>query len=266
SKVAAEHECLKAVADGLDVVVATSCAIVGPNDFKPSRMGRVLLDFARGRLRAYIPGGFEFVAARDIVEGHRLAMDKGRAGQRYIFSTSFQTVDELMAIFQRVPGRASPRPALRRDPVGLLLGGHARFGGVFSLRLPGARATALIGPRAQAAFFGATEDHLSAREVYRFTVPIFGKGVVYDASPEVMDEQMGLLFPALRDDRLSAYARAMQDEAERHVAAWGDEGEVDLLAALNELTVFIASRCLVGAEFRARLSRDLAHLFHDLER
>jgi len=155
---------------------------------------------------------------------------------------------------------------LRRDPVGLLLGGHARFGEVFSLRLPGTRVTAFIGPRAQAAVFGATEDRLSAREVYRFTVPIFGKGVVYDASPEVMDEQMGLLFPALRDDRLRAYARVMQEEAEAYVAAWGDEGEVDLLAALNELTVFIASRCLVGAEFRARLSRDLAHLFHDLER
>ena len=59
-------------------------------------------------------------------------------------------------------------------------------------------------------------------------------------TPEVMDEQMGLLFPALRDDRLRAYARVMQEEAEAYVAGWGDEGEVDLLAALNELTVFIA--------------------------
>ena len=154
---------------------------------------------------------------------------------------------------------------LRRDPVGLLRRARARLGEIFSLRLAGTRVTALVGPRAQAAFFGAPEDQLSAREVYRFTVPIFGRGVVYDASPEVMDEQMGFLFPTLRDDRLRAYARVMQEETEAYVDGWGDEGEMDLLVALNELTVFIASRCLVGAEFRGRLSRELAHLFHDLE-
>jgi len=109
SKVAVEHECLKAVVDGLDVVIATSCAILGPHDYKPSRMGQLLLDFARGRLRAYVPGGFEFVATRDIVQGHRLAMDKGRPGQKYIFSTAFKTVDELMTIFEGLTGRRRPR-------------------------------------------------------------------------------------------------------------------------------------------------------------
>jgi nucleoside-diphosphate-sugar epimerase len=109
SKIAVEHECLKAMADGLDVVVATSCAVLGGNDFIPSRMGRLLLDFANGRLPAYIPGGFEFVAARDIVEGHLLAMAKGRTGQKYIFTTEFKTVDQLMAMYEEVTGRRRPR-------------------------------------------------------------------------------------------------------------------------------------------------------------
>jgi nitrite reductase/ring-hydroxylating ferredoxin subunit len=77
-------------------------------------MGRTLVDFAGGRLRAYVPGGFEFVAARDIVEGHVLAMEKGRAGQRYIFSTEFLTVDQLLGLFEAATGR--PRPRLRLPP------------------------------------------------------------------------------------------------------------------------------------------------------
>lgn len=111
SKVAVEHECLKAAAAGQDVVIATSCAILGGNDFRPSRMGRTLCDFANGRLRAYIDGGFEFVAARDIVEGHLLAMQRGRTGARYIFSTEFQTLDQILDHFEAVTGL--PRPARR---------------------------------------------------------------------------------------------------------------------------------------------------------
>ncbi len=104
-----EHEALKAHAEGLNVVVATSCAILGPHDYVPSRMGRVLIDYAHGRLRAYIPGGFEFVSTHDIVQGHVLAMEKGRSGQKYIISTAYASVDDLMSLFQEVTGLPPPR-------------------------------------------------------------------------------------------------------------------------------------------------------------
>lgn len=112
SKVLVEHECLKAAIEGLDVVIATSCAIVGGNDFLPSRLGRTLCDCANGKLRAYIYGGFEFVAARDIVEGHLLCMEKGRTGHKYIFSTEFLMLDELLDIVAEVSGVASVRRRL----------------------------------------------------------------------------------------------------------------------------------------------------------
>lgn len=109
TKVQVEHEVLKAAAEGLDCLVATSCAILGPHDYKPSRMGLTLIDYAHGRLAAYPPGGFDFVAAKDICEGHVLAMHRGRKGQKYIISTQFSTVDELMDIFEEVTGRRRPR-------------------------------------------------------------------------------------------------------------------------------------------------------------
>lgn len=119
-----EHHCLRAHADGLDVVVATSCAIVGPHDYAPSRMGQVLIDVARGSMRAYIPGGFEFVSSRDIAEGHVLAMQKGRSGQKYIISTAYSSVDDLLTLFSEVTGQ--PRPRIRMPiPVMAALAGVA---------------------------------------------------------------------------------------------------------------------------------------------
>ena len=123
TKAAVEHECLKAVTEGLDVVIAVSCAILGPNDSKPSCMGQVLLDYAHRNLRTYVPGDFEFVAARDIVEGHVLAMSKGRTGQKYIFSTEFMTIDALFDLYSEVTGQ--PRPALRLSPA--LMSGLAQI-------------------------------------------------------------------------------------------------------------------------------------------
>ncbi len=119
TKVLVEHECLKAAVAGLDVCVATSTGIVGPADYKPSRMGATLLAHGRGKLRAYIPGGHEFVAARDIVEGHVLAMARGKSGERYIFTSEFLTLDDVVGIFEELTGQ--PRPRLRL-PAGLMAG------------------------------------------------------------------------------------------------------------------------------------------------
>lgn len=115
TKVLVEHECLRAFADGQPVVVATSTGIVGGHDYKPSRMGRTLCDYANGRLRFIVPGKHEFVAVRDIVRGHVLAMEHGRPGQNYTFSTAFLSLDEVIDHFARVAGE-------QRRPVGLPAG------------------------------------------------------------------------------------------------------------------------------------------------
>ena len=113
SKVLAEHECLRAVALGQDVVIATCCAVVGGADFVPSRLGRTLCDYTNGKLRAYVDGGFAFVAARDIVDGHLLCMRHGRTGEKYIFASEYKTITDILDLFEEVSGIPRPR---RRVP------------------------------------------------------------------------------------------------------------------------------------------------------
>ena len=118
SKALVEHECWRAAAAGQDVVVATCCAVVGGSDFFPSRLGRTLCDYTNGKLYAYVDGGFEFVAARDIVEGHLLCMQHGRSGEKYIFSSEYKTISDILELFEEVSG--VPRPH-RRIPTRLML-------------------------------------------------------------------------------------------------------------------------------------------------
>jgi cytochrome P450 len=56
-----------------------------------------------------------------------------------------------------------------------------------------------------------------------------------------MDEQLRLLHPALRDEAMQSYASIMANEVERFAERIGTAGEIDLLPALNELTIFIAA-------------------------
>lgn len=104
TKVLAEHEVLQAVAEGLDAVIAISTGVVGPNDFLPSRTGRAMIEFSRGKLRAIIPGGYEAVTTDDLARGHVLAMERGRTGQRYTLSTRYVSMDEMLAMFSELTG------------------------------------------------------------------------------------------------------------------------------------------------------------------
>lgn len=111
SKALSEIPVFEAAARGLDVCIVNPSAIVGPNDFRPSLVGRTIVDFGLGKMRAYIPGAFDWVPMRDVVTGHLLAMEKGRRGERYLLCGHVHTLDEIMDWLAEFTGR--PRPRLR---------------------------------------------------------------------------------------------------------------------------------------------------------
>src|SRR3546814_11534528 len=93
--------------------------------------------------------------------------------------------------------------------------------------------------------------------------PIFGKGVVFDASPE--ERQQMLKNQALRGDMMRGHARTIEAEIRRMVADWGDEGDVDLLDFFAELNLYTTSSCLIGKPFRDPLDASFAGHYHRLE-
>lgn len=155
---------------------------------------------------------------------------------------------------------------LNKHPVNLLMRGRQRLGDVFSINLPGTPQTVVMtGPRAQEKFFRLSEPDVSLRDVYRLMTPIFGKGIAYDAPPEIMAEQLGFFHAALRESHLRKYAAGFVAEAEEYFGKWGARTVVDLYETGNELTIYTSSRCFLGLDFRRKLSKEFAELYFDME-
>jgi sterol 14-demethylase len=154
---------------------------------------------------------------------------------------------------------------LRKDPVALIQRGRDMFGDVFGMRLPGMQAAVMTGHKMQERYFRLRDDEVDQREAYRFTVPVFGEGIAFDAEPEIMREQLGFFHAALRESRLRTYAQGFVEEAEGFFGRWGDEGVASMVEIGNELTIYTSSRALLGKAFRDHLSGEFARLYHDLE-
>jgi dihydroflavonol-4-reductase len=104
TKSKAEKIVLDATKKGLDAVVINPTAVVGPNDFKPSLVGTVLIRLYNKSLPALVPGGYNWVDVRDIVQGAIAAMDNARRGERYILGGKWVSVLDLAAIVSKVMG------------------------------------------------------------------------------------------------------------------------------------------------------------------
>lgn len=109
SKAQGEAAVREAIDEGLDAVIVHPSAVIGPYDYRPSRMGLVLLKLYRRTLPALLPGGYDFVDARDVAATMIRAVDQGRTGESYLTTGRYLTLPELAAAVQRVTGVPGPR-------------------------------------------------------------------------------------------------------------------------------------------------------------
>jgi dihydroflavonol-4-reductase len=109
SKFLAERVAVEFAAGGLDVVIVNPTAPVGDHDFKPTPTGKMVVDFVRGKMPAFLDTGLNVVDVRDVAEGHLQAKERGRAGERYILGSENLTLERIFAILAEIEGKPAPK-------------------------------------------------------------------------------------------------------------------------------------------------------------
>ena len=112
SKYQAERAVEAWAARGLPVVIVNPSTPVGERDIKPTPTGQMIVDFLNRRLPAYVDTGLNLVDVRDVAQGHLLAADKGRVGEKYILGNRDMTFKEILDALSGLTGLPSPKVRL----------------------------------------------------------------------------------------------------------------------------------------------------------
>jgi dihydroflavonol-4-reductase len=108
SKFLAEREAESWAGRGLPVVIVNPSTPVGDLDLKPTPTGRMIVDFLRGRMFGYVDTGMNLIDVGDVAEGHILAAEKGRPGEKYILGNRNLTLKEIFDLLSQLTGIPSP--------------------------------------------------------------------------------------------------------------------------------------------------------------
>ncbi|HYP14140.1 MAG TPA: hopanoid-associated sugar epimerase [Bryobacteraceae bacterium] len=108
SKFLAETVALEYAREGFPVVIVNPTAPIGDHDFKPTPTGKIVLDYLLGKMPAYVDTGLNVVDAGDTAQGHLLACDRGRTGERYILGSENLTLQQIFAKLEAISDVKAP--------------------------------------------------------------------------------------------------------------------------------------------------------------
>ncbi|MBV9224608.1 MAG: NAD-dependent epimerase/dehydratase family protein [Acidobacteriaceae bacterium] len=109
SKWLAEQVALEKARAGLPVVIVNPTAPVGDHDWKPTPTGKIIVDFLRDKLPAFVDTGLNLVDVRDTALGHLLAAERGKPGERYILGCENITLKEILGRLGTLAAKPAPR-------------------------------------------------------------------------------------------------------------------------------------------------------------
>jgi dihydroflavonol-4-reductase len=87
---------------GVEVVAVNPSSVQGPG--RSSGTGRILIAYLNGKLRAFVDTRISLIDIRDCIEGHLLAGERGRPGERYLLNGAALTSREALEIMAGLTG------------------------------------------------------------------------------------------------------------------------------------------------------------------
>ncbi len=109
SKFLAEMAALQFAQENFPVVIVNPTAPIGDHDSKPTPTGKTIVDFLRGDMPAYLDTGLNLVDVRNVAEGHLLAFEKGKVGERYILGCENLTLQQILERLGKQSNRRAPK-------------------------------------------------------------------------------------------------------------------------------------------------------------
>jgi dihydroflavonol-4-reductase len=108
TKAESERIVMDAVKEGLDAVILSPTAVIGPFDYRGSFLGDALLKIVRNQIPMLISGGYNWVDVRDVAAAAIRAVESGRSGEKYILSGNFCHLKDLSELIGKISGKKTP--------------------------------------------------------------------------------------------------------------------------------------------------------------
>jgi sterol 14-demethylase len=139
-----------------------------------------------------------------------------------------------------------------RNREGLFKRGFAEHGPLFTMKLGPQPVLVVTGSEYNRQLYTETDKSLNMQDGYTFLKEAIGE-VLFTASKEDYYNQRPALQEVFKRERMVGYLQAMNAEIQRWLDSLGQEGEVDISAAMLHLTQAVAGRAFIGAEFESEL-------------
>ncbi|MEO1289172.1 MAG: cytochrome P450 [Chloroflexota bacterium] len=150
-----------------------------------------------------------------------------------------------------------------KDKIALIERGYQEHGEIFAFRLGGQNFAMLLGPENAAKVFEMTDRELSIRESSAFLEPVVGKVGILGGFERYMEERK-IIAPLLGGRHMKEHVRAMVVETSDWIDTAGQTGNFDINDFCQHITMYVASRALLGDAFRQHVGHEFVEAFHAL--